>query len=147
MTLLRTSFVAVALTASLVLAGCGDDEPEAEATPTPTEAVEESPSETPSETPSPSESAAEEPGVAVDVTIAGDDVSPMAQAVEVGVGEPLVLSVDSDRAGELHVHSNPEQTFALSAGREEIEITFDKPGQVDIEEHESGALLLRVLVR
>jgi hypothetical protein len=146
MTTLRTSLTAVALTATLALAGCSDDEPSADTTPTatPSETVSESPSETPSE--SPSASASEQEGTTVQVTIAGADVSPMAQPVEIGVGEPLVLEIESDRVGELHVHSNPEQTFAIKAGHQTVEIVLDKPGQVDIEEHESDTLVLRVLV-
>jgi hypothetical protein len=45
------------------------------------------------------------------------------------------------------VHSNPEQELAFRSGDNELRLTFDKPGQVDVEEHESGALILRVLVK
>ena len=140
--------LALALAATLTLAGCGDDEePEADgsASPTPSETTSESSS--PDESPSASPSPTEEAGQRVAVTIKGDDVKPVAQQVEVGVGEKLVLEVTSDRAGELHVHSNPEQEPAFESGSSRIVLTFDKPGQVDVEEHESHSLLLRVLVR
>jgi hypothetical protein len=138
--------IALALAATLTLAGCGDEEPEAggDTSPTPTETTSESTS--PDESPSASPSPTEEAGQRVAVTIKGDDVKPVAQQVEVGVGEKLVLEVTSDRAGELHVHSNPEQEPAFESGSSRIVLTFDKPGQVDVEEHESGALILRVLV-
>jgi hypothetical protein len=157
MTTARSTLTALALAATVALAGCGDDEPETEPTSTPTPSVTTSatpsatpsvtptPTETPSKSATPSESAAA--ATSVEVTIEGDAVSPMAESVELEVGEPLVLDVTSDRAGELHVHSNPEQTFAVEPGSQTIEVVLDKPGQVDIEEHGSHALVLRVLVR
>jgi len=132
------TFAAVALTA------CGGEADEPSAAPT------DSPSATTSETPAeaPSESPSEEPASAsAQVTIKGESVSPVAQTVEVGVGETVTLEVTSDRAGELHVHATPEQYHDFSRGRSTIEMTFDKPGAVDVEEHESGALILRVLVQ
>jgi hypothetical protein len=81
------------------------------------------------------------------VTIEGESVEPVGQSVESEVGETVTLQVTSDRAGELHVHATPEQYHDFKPGRTAIEMTFDKPGAVDVEEHESGALLLRVLVQ
>jgi plastocyanin len=74
-------------------------------------------------------------------------VTPVAQSVEVEVGETVTLEVTSDRAGELHVHSTPEQYKQFEQGRSTISMVFDKPGAVDVEEHESHALVLRVLVQ
>jgi len=34
----------------------------------------------------------------------------------------------------------------FEAGRSDVEITLDKPGSVDVEEHESETLILRILV-
>ena len=85
--------------------------------------------------------------VTVDVTIVGDEVTPVAQSVELGVGETLLLDINSDRAGELHVHSSPEQFADFQPGSSELDLTFDKPGSVDVEEHGSSALIVRVLVR
>ncbi len=143
----RTTLTTLALAATLALAGCGDEEPESEGTASPTPSVTASAS--PSVTPTPSESPSESSAAAtsVEVTIEGDTVSPMAEAVELGVGEPLVLDVTSDRTGELHVHSNPEQSYTVEPGSQTFEIVLYKPGQVDIEEHGSHALVLRVLVK
>ena len=62
-------------------------------------------------------------------------------------GDVLLVTITSDRAGELHVHSSPEQEVAFGAGTTELEVELKQPGQVDIEEHESGVLIARVLVR
>jgi hypothetical protein len=113
-------------------------------------ATAESPSPSKSKSPKPSKQTSPPESVdevTVDVTIKGDDVTPVAQQVELGVGETLVLNITSDRAGELHVHSSPEQELAFPAGSSNVDVTIDKPGSVDIEEHDSGALLVRVLVK
>jgi len=79
--------------------------------------------------------------------VAGDKVTPVAEQIDLAVGEPLTLTVTSDRAGELHVHSDPEHEFEFSSGTQKYKITLQTPGSVDIEEHESDALVARVLVR
>jgi hypothetical protein len=71
----------------------------------------------------------------------------MAKTVELGVGETLALNITSDRVGELHVHSTPEKQLNFEPGKQRLELKFDQPGSVDIEEHESGVLILRVLVK
>lgn len=148
---LHRPLVSVTAVAVLALAGCGGDEPTTEGAPgtTPT-ASADAPSPSASKTPKRSDTtappaSAEE--VTVDVTITGDDVTPVAQQVELAVGETLLLDVTSDRAGELHVHSSPEQYADFEAGSAQLDFTFDKPGSVDIEEHDSGALIVRVLVQ
>ena len=147
---LRRTLIALTLTSALALSGCGSDEPEADSTSSASPAASDSPSPSTSKKPkqpketTPPESVDE---VVVDVTVAGNDVTPVAQSVELGVGETLLLEINSDRAGELHVHSSPEQFADFEAGASELDFTFDKPGSVDIEEHESGALIVRVLVQ
>jgi hypothetical protein len=140
-------FAALAVAAVVSLSACGGDEAElAESSETGSETVSATPSASPTESPS-EVLDTEQPGDAVGITVSGDQVTPVAQAVETEVGEVLRLAVQSNRPGELHVHSTPEQTVAFESGNTEIELTFDKPGQVDIEEHESGVLILRVLVQ
>ena len=80
------------------------------------------------------------------ITIEGDSALPIAEQIEMRTGQALTLAVESDRAGELHVHSTPEQVVEFPAGSSEHALTFDKPGTVDIEEHDTGVLLFRILV-
>jgi len=137
---------AAALVLSGLVAGCGgeDDTPAEGSSSTPT------PSETASDSPSPSESAsksaAAEKGAEVDVEVMGDSVKPVAEKVEIGVGETVTLHITSDRAGELHIHSSPEQEKEFGPGKTDVKITIDKPGSVDVEEHESESLIVRILV-
>lgn len=142
----RHLLIAVVTTAALTLAGCGNDEdtdPDAtpdtatsSATPTTDESVEE-----PGEEPAP-----EPAGPVVEITIDGDSVLPIAEQVEMSVDDTLTLMIDADRSGELHVHSTPEQTVEFSPASNKYEVLFDKPGTVDIEEHDTGVLLVRALV-
>jgi glucose/arabinose dehydrogenase len=141
---LRRALVAVTATAMLALSGCGDSDSDSSDTPTP------STSSASTDGPKTSDETSTPPSVdevEVDVTITGDDVTPIAQEVELGVGETLLLNINSDRAGEVHVHSSPEQELEFEAGSSQLDITLDKPGSVDIEEHESDSLLVRVLVK
>jgi hypothetical protein len=133
--------------AALALTACGGEADETPAAPVETRTA--TPSDEPSETPSeePSKEPQEPAGATARVTIEGDSVTPVGQSVETKVGETVTLEITADRAGELHVHATPEQYHDFTPGRTAVEMTFDKPGAVDVEEHESGALLLRVLVQ
>lgn len=164
---------AVVVVCATLLAGCGSSssgDPEAEPTVTPTTAEtttrpDESP--TPTESPSPTEptetgsataegsptrtpttSATQRP--AADETIAivvrGDAVAPNGKRVDLEVGGRLRLEIDANRAGELHVHSTPEQVLAFGEGEVIRDLVLDAPGIVEVEEHESGLVLLRVYV-
>jgi cytoskeletal protein RodZ len=142
-----------ALVLTVALAGCGDDSetPDASASasesssPSPSKSSSDSSSESPSESPSGSES--EDAGPALEVEVEGDEVKPVAEQVDLAVGERLTITVTADRAGELHVHSDPEHSFAFGPGTKTFRLTIATPGSVDIEEHESEALVARVLVR
>jgi hypothetical protein len=83
----------------------------------------------------------------LDITVAGMSITPNAERIEVGVGETFTLNVDSDREGGIHVHSTPEQSLDFAAGETALEIVVDKPGSVEIEEHESGIVIVTLLVQ
>ena len=129
------------LTAALALTACsGEDTPKADDTP----------AASPSSSAATQESSpAEEPtadGTVIEITIQGDTVDPNGERVEVPLGEPVTLDITSDREGELHVHSTPEQEVSFSHGDTETELTFDKPGVVDVEDHESGKVIVQLQV-
>lgn len=140
----RHLLTAAATVTVLALAGCGEDEPETTTAPEPAP-TSVSPSET-EESPTETAPEPEPPGPVVEITIEGDSALPIAEQVELGVGDTLTLMIDADRAGELHVHSTPEQLVEFTPASNKYEVIFDKPGTVDIEEHDTGVLLVRALV-
>jgi hypothetical protein len=135
-----------------VLAGCGDDDtatPSGSSTPT---TPASTPDSTPDSTPSSTESStpaspAPAVGPSLDVTVAGDKVDPVGKALKARSGDTLVITITSDRAGELHVHTSPEQELEFEPGTTKLEVELKQPGQVDIEEHASDTLIARVLVK
>ncbi|GAA4695811.1 hypothetical protein [Nocardioides nanhaiensis] len=152
---------APAAVAALVLAlsACGSDDDTAgsatesspsasaseSASPTPSGSASESTSESAGETDT--SEPAEPAGPSIDISVEGDQVTPNAETLEVEVGQPLTLNISSDRAGELHVHAKPEQYVDFEAGNTESELVIETPGSVEIEEHESGAVIALLTVR
>lgn len=147
---MRRTFVAVALSA-LVLTGCAGTDDDTGAEETPAASASPSPSESsteePSEEPSPAPGDDEDHSDAIEIEIEGDTVEPNGRRVKVSVGDEIMLAVESDRAAELHVHSSPEQVLDVSRGESMLTLTVDKPGLVDVEEHATGIVVLRLEVR
>lgn len=135
----RTILTALTALAALSLSACGGEaEPStAGGTPTPTQTTP-----TDEGTPTPTEEA----GAVVKITIEGDTARPLAEQVDLERGETLTLRITSDRAGELHVHSTPEQVVDFEDGTVTRRLTLEQPGTVDIEEHDTGVILVRALV-
>lgn len=116
----RVALLATVLTTLLSLAGCGSDESPEGTDPTTS------------------------PG-RIELTFEGDD-SPQTERVPVETGEEIELVVKSDEAGELHVHTEPEQVLEYAAGTTTLKLTIDQPGVVDVERHEPEALVLQLEV-
>jgi hypothetical protein len=144
--LTRLAPVVLVLAAALTACG-GDGDTDLPATDQGTSSSSESPGEPGSESGSKSGSSSTGDGVTVTVTREGDSFTPNGERVELGVDQPLVLTIEADEAGELHVHSTPEQEIAYDAGTSEHEIVIDRPGVVEVESHEPDVILLQLEVR
>ena len=85
----------------------------------------------------------------IDITIEGDTVTPNGDRVDVGVDQKIELVVKADAAGEIHVHSDPEQEFEYegTGEAETFELQIDRPGQVDIESHTLDQLIVKLTVQ
>ena len=146
---MRTA-LAVAATLVLLLTGCSSEqEPGSSAPPAPRGPEKSTPADEPTadqggRKPLPPEAPDDE---AVEIEIEGDRVEPNGKQVAVTAGEPLTLAITSDRAAELHVHSSPEQMIEVEPGGSTVRLTVDTPGVVDVEEHESGIVVLQLGVR
>jgi predicted outer membrane protein len=141
---MRRALAAAAL-AALVLAGCGEsDEPTTAEQP----AASETPaSDSPSATEEPTEETSSPATAAIEIEIDGDSIEPNGMRVKVAAGEPVNLEVESDRPAELHVHSSPEQVLEVEKGESMLTLTIERPGIVDVEEHETGKIVLQLEVR
>lgn len=145
---MRRALAAAAL-AALVLTGCGTDDTDGpSAAQSPTESSSPAnPSEAAPSSPSPTDDSGDDSGDAIEIEIEGDRIEPNGMRVKVGVGEEVRLRVESDRPASLHVHSSPEQTLEVGRGETLLTVTIERPGVVDIEEHETGLVVVQLEVR
>lgn len=144
---MRSTRTALAATvaAALLLSGCGADDSGPAADP----GTDTSAASTPSDEES-TDAGEDKPrpeGPFADITFEGESATPNGERIDLGVGEELTLRISSDREGELHVHSTPEQEISFPAGQSERKLVIDQPGVVDVEDHESGLVLLQLEVR
>jgi hypothetical protein len=85
-------------------------------------------------------------GTVVDVTVHGNSVTPNGARVTAKLDQPVTIHVTADRAGELHVHSTPEQELKYGVGKTTLKVTVDKPGIVDIEDHIADVVVVQLEV-
>ena len=81
------------------------------------------------------------------IKLAGGTVTPSGDKVEVKANQPIVLQINADKAGELHVHSSPEKHIEFPAGGSEITLKLAQPGVVDVEDHALDKLIVQLEVR
>lgn len=131
-----------AIVALVLLAGCGADGDQSNKAKPLSQATTATPS------PEVTTSAPKDETPSVVVTIADGKVTPKAKKIDAKVGEPVRLIVSSDVAAELHVHSDPSQSFDIKpAANQQFEITIKVPGQVEIEAEELGVHIVTLVVR
>jgi hypothetical protein len=95
----------------------------------------------------PSDSGSSDPKV-IKVTFDGDSVTPNGERVEVSTGQDVQLDITADVAGEIHVHSTPEQEVEYPAGESSQTIKgIDQPGTVDVESHHLDKVIVQLEVR
>lgn len=85
--------------------------------------------------------------VVVNITVKDGKVDPSGDRVDVGTGQPIDLKVTADEAGELHVHSEPEQQLKYGVGETTLKIEIDRPGVVAVESHELDQIVVQLEVR
>lgn len=135
----QTTLAALTAATALLLAGCGAS----------TESAATS-SNSASSTSIPQLSDQQSPPeqLVVDVTIKGGKVTPTNEQLQAKVGDPIVFRVDSDAADQLHVHSNPEHTFAVEPkSGQSFQFTVTVPGKVDVELHELNRTIASIAVQ
>ncbi|MFL6156610.1 MAG: hypothetical protein ACJ72D_10980 [Marmoricola sp.] len=81
------------------------------------------------------------------IKLTGDSVSPDGVRVKITKNQPVVLKIDAAKAGELHVHSSPEQHIDFPAGASEVTLSFKQAGVIDVEDHALDKLIVQLEVR
>lgn len=131
-----------ALAAALIVTGCQVESEEGPADDT------AAASGTAGATGDPSKTATAPAGTVIEVTVEGGQIDPAGERVEVSVGEPVTFEVTADQAGELHVHSSPEeQSIAYEPGTHTYEISVEQPGIIEVESHEPHQLVVQLEAR
>jgi hypothetical protein len=148
----RAPAAAVAVVVALSLAACGATEDDTSTGPTGAVGSSSAPGTTePTPTDSTSASRADpsddDGADAIEIEIAGDRIQPNGKRVAVAAGEEVTFAVKADRAAELHVHSSPEQVLPVQEGESTIRLVIERPGIVDVEEHETGLVVVQLEVR
>ncbi|HET7684352.1 MAG TPA: hypothetical protein VFK34_11865 [Marmoricola sp.] len=143
---LRIVSTGLAAGALLLSAACGSAETEKSGG-TEVQATPVTPSTSETGSPSPSATPDDSGAKTVEVHFTEDSVEPLGKVVKLDVGQKLVLDIDAEVPGEMHVHSTPEQEIAYPAGESQAEIVIDRPGVVEVESHTLDKLVLQLEVR
>lgn len=80
------------------------------------------------------------------IKLANGTVEPSGERVAVKANQPVVLQINAHAAGELHVHSSPEQHIEYPKGGSEITLKFAQPGVIDVESHTLDKLIVQLKV-
>jgi plastocyanin len=136
----------------LVLAGCGgsNDSGSSPST-TPSSAPSSMPSTTASgpDTSSPSNTAdpsGEQADVTINVTVAKGKVTPSGSTIKVKAGQTVLVTAVSDAADEVHIHGYDKQLPLTPGKPASVKFTADMKGTFEIETHESGKLVAKLVV-
>ncbi len=145
--------------AMLVLAGCGN-ESDSGASPSTTPSAttpSSSPTDVPTMTPTPgkpntsspsntADPSGEQADVTVNVTVANGKVNPSGTTIKLKAGQTVLVKSVSDAPEELHIHGYDKE-IALTPGKPgSVKFTANMKGTFEIETHESGKLVAKLVV-
>jgi hypothetical protein len=146
--------------AMLVLAGCGNESdggasagttpsataPSATPTDLPT-TISPTPGKpntgTPSNTADPS---GEQADVTINVTVANGKVNPSGTSIKVKAGQTVLVTAVSDAPDEVHIHGYDKELPLTPGKPASVKFTADMKGTFEIETHESGKLVAKLVV-
>ncbi|MEI8409237.1 MULTISPECIES: cupredoxin domain-containing protein [unclassified Kribbella] len=142
----------------LVLAGCGNESdsgtspsttpsattPSSPPTDLPTTTTPGKPNtSSPSNTADPS---GEQADVTVSVTVANGKVNPSGATIKVKAGQTVLVTAVSDAADEVHIHGYDKELPLTPGKPASVKFTANMKGTFEIETHESGKLVAKLVV-
>lgn len=146
----------------LVLAGCGGGDSDSGASPSSTPS---SPASTPASVPttvptmsptpgkpnpsSPSNTAdpsGEQADVTINVTVANGKVNPSGATIKAKAGQTVLVTAISDAEDEVHIHGYDKELPLTPGKPASVKFTANMKGTFEIETHESGKLVAKLVV-
>jgi hypothetical protein len=82
----------------------------------------------------------------VHITLADGKADPSGERVEAAKGTTLVLTIDSDRDDEIHVHGYDIEIPVTAGKTVTKEIVLDQVGRFEVESHEPALTILQLIV-
>jgi len=142
----RLLAVVLAVVLALALAACGDDDDGVidAGTTTTTEATTTTGAAEPTTTATTAPPAPE--GAVIEIEVVGGEPVGGSQTVEVPAGDDVTIRVTADTVDEIHVHGYDLTAAVGPDAPAEIAFAAEIPGQFEVELHESGALLVQLVV-
>ena len=142
----------------LVLAGCGGGDSDSGASPSNTPSAPAStPTALPTTTPTPgkpntstpsntADPSGEQADVTINVTVANGKVTPSGATVKAKAGQTVLVTAVSDAADEVHIHGYDKELPLTPGKPASVKFTADMKGTFEIETHESGKLVAKLVV-
>ena len=142
----------------LVLAGCGGGDSDSGASPSNTPSASAStPTALPTNTPTPgkpntsspsntADPSGEQADVTINVTVANGKVTPSGATVKAKAGQTVLVTAVSDAADEVHIHGYDKELPLTPGKPASVKFTADMKGTFEIETHESGKLVAKLVV-
>jgi hypothetical protein len=137
----------------LVLAGCGGDSDSGSPS---TTASSSTPATTPTGTPastpntsSPSNTAdpsGDQADVTINITVANGKVNPSGATIKAKAGQTILVTAVSDAADEVHIHGYDKELPLTPGKPASVKFTANMKGTFEIETHESGKLVAKLVV-
>ena len=79
------------------------------------------------------------------ITVQDGEITPQGERVEVEPGE-ITFEVTADTAGELGVHTEPEQYLEFEEGTTPVSVTIEQPGVYEVESHDPDVVVVQLQV-
>ncbi|WP_329484740.1 cupredoxin domain-containing protein [Kribbella sp. NBC_01484] len=142
----------------LVLAGCGGGDSDSGASPSNTPSAPAStPTALPTNTPTPgkpntsspsntADPSGEQADVTINVTVANGKVTPSGATIKAKAGQTVLVTAVSDAADEVHIHGYDKELPLTPGKPASVKFTADMKGTFEIETHESGKLVAKLVV-